>query len=145
MRQNIVSSGTRKCQKQDYNLTKDIFHKKVIRPFLDELIKEMKNAFDISNLPVLNAFLKLNPQKIPDKDSLLFGNYGMEEVTLLHNFYGKGKEESFQRRPVQADALYDTQLSCLLLEFSNFKLYLWTKTSTLTRIFGDGKTCKVQI
>ena len=142
-RQNIVSSGTCKCQKQDYNLTKDIFHKKVIRPFLDELIKEMKNAFHISNLPVLNAFLKLNPQKIPDKDSLLFENYGMEEVTLLHNFYGKGKEESFQGRT--EDALYDTQLSCLLLEFSNFKLYLWTKSSTLTRIFGDGKICKVQI
>ena len=69
----------------------------------------MKNAFHISNLPVLNAFLKLNPQKIPDKDSLLFENYGMEEVTLLHNFYGKGKEESFQGRT--EDALYDTQLS----------------------------------
>ena len=105
-RQNIVSSGTRKCQKQDYNLTKDIFHKKVTRPFLNQLVKEMKNAFDISNLPVLNAFLKLNPQKIPDKDSLLFENYGMEEVTLLHNFYGKGKEESFQGRT--EDALYDT-------------------------------------
>ena len=105
-RQNIVSSGTCKCQKQDYNLTKDIFHKKVTRPFLNQLVKEMKNAFDISNLPVLNAFLKLNPQKIPDKDSLLFENYGMEEVTLLHNFYGKGKEESFQGRT--EDALYDT-------------------------------------
>ena len=40
------------------------------------LIKEMKNEFNISNLHVLNAFLKLDPQKIPNKDSLLFGNYG---------------------------------------------------------------------
>ena len=38
-RQNIVSFGTHKCQKQDHNLTKDIFHKKVIKPFIDELIK----------------------------------------------------------------------------------------------------------
>ena len=38
-RQNIVSSGTCKHQKQDHNLTKDIFHKKVIKPFIDELIK----------------------------------------------------------------------------------------------------------
>ena len=60
-RQNIVSTGTRKRQKQEHNLNKDIFHKKVH----DELIKEMKNAFDISNLPVLIAFLKLDPQKIP--------------------------------------------------------------------------------
>ena len=116
-----MSSGTRKRQKQDTHLTKDIFHKKVIKPFINELIKEMKNAFDISNLPVLNVFLKLNLQKIPKKDSLLFENYGMEEVTLLHNFYGKGKEDSFQGRTVQADALYDTQLSCLLLEFSILK------------------------
>ena len=39
MRQNIVSSGTCKYQKQDHNLTKDIFHEKVIKPFIDELIK----------------------------------------------------------------------------------------------------------
>ena len=72
-RQNIVSSGTHKCQKQDHTLTKDIFHKKLIKPFIDELIKEMKNAFDISNLPILNAFLKLDPQKIR----------GVEQVTLV--------------------------------------------------------------
>ena len=56
----------------------------------------MKNAFDISNLPVLNAFLILDSQKIPDKDSLLFEYYAVKKVTLLHNFYGKGKEDSFQ-------------------------------------------------
>ena len=84
----------------------------------------MKNAFDISNLPVLSAFLKLDPQKIPNKDSLLFENYGVEKVTLFHNFYEKGKEDSFQGRTVPTDASYDTQLSCLLLEFSNFKSYV---------------------
>ena len=41
-RQNIVSFGTHKCQKQDHNLTKDIFHKKVIKPFIDELIKSKR-------------------------------------------------------------------------------------------------------
>ena len=39
-RQNIVSSGMRKQQKQDHNLTKDIFHKTFIKPFIDELIKK---------------------------------------------------------------------------------------------------------
>ena len=95
----------------------------------------MKNAFDISNLPVLNAFLKLDPQKIPDKDSLLFENYGVEEVTLLHNFYGKGTEDTFQGRTVQADALYDTQLSCLLLEFSNFKSYVCEQKAALSELW----------
>ena len=137
-----MSSGTRKRQKQDHKLTKDIFHKKVIKSFIDELIKEMKNGFDISNLPVLNAFLKLDPQKIPDKDSLPFENYGMEEVTLLHNFYGKGKEDSFQGRTVQADALHDTHLSCLLLEFSNFKSYVCEQKALSQEYSGKEKSLK---
>ena len=132
-RQNIVSSGMCKRQKQDHNLAKDIFHKKVMKPFIDELIKEMKSAFDISNLTVLNAFLKLDPQKIPNKDSLLFENYGVEEATLLHNCHGKGKEDSFQGRTVQADDLYDTQLSCLLLEFSYFKSYVCEQKAALSQ------------
>ena len=137
-----MSSGTRKRQKQDHNLTKDIFHKKVIKPFIDELIKEMKNRFDISNLPVLNAFLKLDPQKIPDKDSFLFENYGVEEVTLLHNFYGKGKEDSFQARTVQADVLYDAQRSCRLLEFSNFKSYVCEQKALSKEYSGKKKSLK---
>ena len=142
-RLNIVFSGTCKRQKEDHNLTKDIFHKKVIKSFIDELIKEMKNAFDISNLPILNAFLKLDPQKIPDKDSLLFENYGVEKVTLLHNFYIKGKGDSFQGRTVQADALYDTQLSCLLLEFSNFKSYVCEQKAALSQEYlGKEKSLK---
>ena len=142
-RQNIVSSGARKRQKQDHTLTKDIFHKKLIKPFIDELIKEVKNAFDISNLLVLYAFLKVDPQKIPDKDSLLFENYGVEEVTLLYNFYGKGKEDSFQGRTVQADALYDTQLSYLLLEFSNFESYVCEQKAALSQEYlGKEKSLK---
>ena len=138
-----MSSGTCKHQKQDHNLTKYIFHKKVINPFINELIKEMKNESNISNLPVLNAFLKLDPQKIPDKDSLLFENYGVEKVTLLHNFYIKGKGDSFQERTVQADALYDTQLSCLLLEFSNFKSYVCEQKATLSQEYsGKDKSLK---
>ena len=116
MREKIFSSGARKRQKQDHNLTKDIFHKKIIKQFIDELIKKMKNTFDISNLPILNAFPKLDPQKIPDKDSLLFENYGVEEVTLLHNVYGKGKEESFQGRTVQV----------LLYMIPNFHAFYWS-------------------
>ena len=133
MRDKTLSFGTCKHQKQDHNLTKDIFHKKVIKPFINELIKEMKNAFDISNLPVLNGFLKLYPQKILNKDSLLFENYGVE-VTLLHNFYGKGKEDSFQGRAVQANfhAFY-WSLAILKVIFVNKKQHsqknIWGRKS----------------
>ena len=102
----------------------------------------MINAFNISNLPVSNAFLKLDPQKIPNRDSLLFENYGVE-VTLLENFYGKGKEDSFQGRTVQVDALYGVHFSCLLLEFSNFKSYVCEqKAARIFEYLGKEKSLK---
>ena len=74
----------------------------------------MKGAFNILNLPVLNAFLKLDPRCLPDRDSLSFESYSEEELKVLHDFYGAGKQDTFQGRMVQADALYD-----------NFHLYYW--------------------
>ena len=114
-RQNIVSFGLRKCQQQNHNLIKDILDKKVIKPFIDESIKEMKNAFNISNLPVLNAFLKLDPQKIPDKDSLLFENYGVE-VTLCITFMEKVKKTAFK----------GGQLKWMPYMIPNFHAFYWS-------------------
>ena len=73
---------------------------------------------------------------------MLFENYGVEDVTLLHNFYGKGKEDSFQGRTVQAAVLYDTQLSCLLLEFSNFKSYVCEQKALSQEYSGKEKSLK---
>ena len=53
----------------------------------------MKGTFDISNLPVLDAFLKLDPPGLPDRDSLLFESYSKEELKVLHDFYGTGKQD----------------------------------------------------
>ena len=143
MRDKILFSSMCEYQKQDHNLTKDIFHKKVIKSFIDELIKEMKNAFDISNLPVLNAFLKIDAQKIPNKDSLLFENYGVKEVTLCIAFMEKVKKTAFK----------GGQFERMLYMIPNFYAFYWSlailqvmfvkKRSTLTRIFGEGKIFKV--
>ena len=75
----------------------------------------MKGAFNISNPPVLNVFLKLDPRNLPDRDSILFESYGVGELKVLHDFYGTGKHNTIQGRMVQADALYDT----------HFHLYCW--------------------
>ena len=84
----------------------------------------MKVAFNISNLPVLNAFLKLDTRGPPDRGSSSFESSGEVELKALHDFYGTGKQDTFQWRTVQTDALYDTQFSSLLLEFRNFKSYI---------------------
>ena len=75
-RQNIVSSGTCKHQKQDHNLTKDIFHKKVIKLFIDELIKEMKNEHD---------YVKLFPDTCNFfcKDAVKFTNKTFVSIKLV--------------------------------------------------------------
>ena len=143
MREKIFSSGARKRQKQDHNLTKDIFHKKIIKQFIDELIKKMKNTFDISNLPILNAFPKLDPQKIPDKDSLLFENYGVEEVTLLHNVYGKGKEESFQGRTVQVLLYMIPDFHAFYLSLAILKIKVCEQKAALSQEYsGKEKSLK---
>ena len=90
-KQNIVSSGIRRRQKQDHNLSKGDSHTTVIKPFTHALIEEMKGAFNILNLPVLNAFLKLDPRGPQDRDSLSFESYCEEEFEVLHDFYGSGK------------------------------------------------------
>ena len=74
----------------------------------------MNGAFNISNLPVLNAFLKIDPQGIPDRDSLSFESCGKEELKVLHDFYGTGQQDIFQGRMMQTDTL----------EFRNFKSYI---------------------
>ena len=71
-KQNIVSSGIRKHQKQDHNLSKGDFHTTVVKSFIQALIEEMKGGSDISNLPVINAFLKIDPWGLPDMDSISF-------------------------------------------------------------------------
>ena len=60
-KQSIASSGTcTKRSRQDYTDTHKEFHEKVIQPFIIALTKEMKDAFDLTNVPVLNSFLKLD-------------------------------------------------------------------------------------
>ena len=144
-KQNIVSSGIRKRQKQDHNLKKRDFHKTVVKPFIDALTEEMKGAFDISNLLVLNAFLKLDPRSLPDRDSLSFESYGEEELKVLHDFYGTGKQDIFQGRMVQADTFYDTQFSSLLLELRNFKSYVSQQKITSSQEYaGKEKSSKLK-
>ena len=77
------------------------------------LIEEIKGAFDISNLPDLNAFLKLDPMGLQDRDSLSFESYGKKELKVLHDLYGTGKQDICQGRMAEANVVYDTQFPSL--------------------------------
>ena len=124
-RRNIVSTGTRKRSKIDRSLNNSQdFHTKVIQPFVKALVKEIKNAFDLTNLPILNAFLKLDPQDIPTKEATEFPSYGEKELKVLFDHYGTSKEDTFQERTIKANSLLDCSFSVLTVEYTNFKDYV---------------------
>ena len=98
------------------------FHEKVIQPFIIALTKEMKDAFDLSNLPVLNSFLKLDSQDLPTTESTKFSTYGEHEMKEFYKHYGTRKEDTFQERSVNTDALLDVPMDALLIEYAGFRI-----------------------
>ena len=67
-----VAGGTRKQSRIDASITRLEFHSSTISPFTDALMKEITYAFDLSELLVLTASLKLDPY---DALELEFGGY----------------------------------------------------------------------
>ena len=92
-------------------LSKGYFHTTVVKPFIHALIEEMKGAFDISNLPVLNAFPKLDPWVFLDRDSLSFESY-VEELKVLHDFHGL------------VNTIYSKEQQCKLVHFMTHNFHL---------------------
>ena len=64
-----VAGETRKQSRIDASITRLKFHYSTINPFIDALLKEITYAFDLSELPVLTAFLKLDPTDLPESTS----------------------------------------------------------------------------
>ena len=84
----------------------------------------MKDAFDLTNLPVLNLFLKLDPQGLPSAESTEFPTYGEHEIKELYNHYDTRKEDTFQERTVTTEALLDVPIDALLIEYARFVNYV---------------------
>ena len=59
--------------------------------FMKALIVEMKGAF-LLNLPVLRAMTYLNPDKIPKENDEKFLDYGKNDISTLHGFYGMQRD-----------------------------------------------------
>ena len=124
-RRNTVSSGTRtKRSRQDYTDTHKEFHKKVIQPFIIALTKEMKDAFDLTNLTFLNSFLILDPQGLLSTESTEFPTYDEHMIKELYSHYGTRKEDTFQERTITTEALLDVPVNKLLIEYAGFKNYV---------------------
>lgn len=90
-----VADGTRKQSRLDQSLSLAEFHVDVIIPFMAALQGEIAAAFDLTDLPILNAFLKLDPCDLPDNASTTFAEYGNSELEILYEFYGNEAHAGF--------------------------------------------------
>ena len=67
-----VVGGTKKQSRIDTSITRIEFYSSTINPLIAVLMKEITYAFDLLELPVLTAFLKLDPADLPESISLEF-------------------------------------------------------------------------
>lgn len=77
----------RKHPLQVRNWSKDDFHSIFVKPFNHALIEEVKNTVDISIPPTLNAFLRLDPQSLPDRNSSWFASNSKVDLKVFLDFW----------------------------------------------------------
>ena len=87
----------------------------------------MKGMFDLTNLPVLNSFLKLDLQGLQSAEWTDFPTYGEHKIVQSLRYkarYVPRKEDMVQERTVTTDTLLDVPIDALLIEYARFKKYL---------------------
>ena len=117
------------------------FHSKIIKPFITALIKEISSAFDLSDLPILNAFLVLDPVSIPDSTMSVFSSYGLDELKVLHDFYANDATDHYQGRTTRCERLLHCPLQALQLEFGGYKAYVDSQRQRVKREAESKENC----
>ena len=121
-----VAGNTRKKSRIDTDISMEDFHTSVIQPFVKALSDEIASAFDLSDLPILNAFLKIDPSCIPTQSDISFTEFGTSELKVLFEFYGKDAVDKFQGKITRAEKIITCPLSSLELELGGYKNYVAT-------------------
>ena len=122
-----VTGGTRKKARLETTNVNDPFthfHSEIRKPFLSALMKEILTAFDLSDLPILNSFLVLDPVSIPESTSSDFASYGNNKLKTLHDFYGSDATDTYQGRTTYCEKLLNCQYHQLEMEYSGYKNYV---------------------
>ena len=80
------AGGTRKQSRIDASVGRTEFHSSTINPFIDSLMKEITYAFNLSELRMLAAFLKLDLADLHESTSSEFQEYGKQELVCFTIF-----------------------------------------------------------
>lgn len=95
---------------------KDVFMSGTIKPLVQDLINEIKEAMHVE--PVLQAFGVLDPRNLPDNIEELIG-YGEAEITELSKHYGTALQDTYKRHTKTGTPILDGPK--LVAEFNSFK------------------------
>ena len=130
-----VAGGTRKQSRIDASITRIEFHSSTINSFIDALMKEITYAFDLSELSVLTAFLKLDPADLPERTSSKFREYGTRELRVLYDFHGNEATDEYHGRTTRSEKLLRCPYDALELEFGGYKSYINSQKSKVREEF----------
>ena len=130
-----VAGETRKQSRIDASITRLKFHSSTINPFIDALFKEITYAFDLSELPVLTDFLKLDPTDQPESTSSESWEYGTQELHVLYNFYGNEVANEYHGRITRSEKLLRCPCDALELELGGYKSYINSQESKVWEEF----------
>ena len=97
------------------------FHHKTAVPFLKALIKEIKVAFKLDNLPISLAMTVLDPHGIPSKEDDSFDSHRNDKIETLFNFYGKTQDGVFDGHRTSSPALFSCTQKLLKIEYGGYK------------------------
>ena len=93
-------------------------------PFITALVAEISQVFHLSEFPVLQALLTLDPKAFPDTGSEEFQTYRNNSLRILCNQYRSDASNEFQGRFTKSDRLLKCPYDALQLEFGGLKTYV---------------------
>lgn len=84
-RKNLRNQG---CQMKVEN-----FHTNIAQNLLIKLVKEVEEAFDVSDFPIIDAFHSFDPRNLL---ATAEPSYGLDVAKRIYDFYGYNKVDIFQ-------------------------------------------------
>ena len=93
----------------------------VVKPFVSALIVEMKGAFDMSDIPIVLALMRLDPISILEESDI---DDDVESLKTLHEFYGNVRTGKFGEHTTTCENIINCNEESLVAEYKTFHQYI---------------------
>ena len=117
MQLSVSGSPRKKCAKDRFSNDKDQFCETVIKPFVSALIMEMKGAFDMFDILIVLALMRLGPISILEESDI---DKDVESVKTLHEFYGNVRTGEFGEPTTTCEKIINCNEESLVTEYKTF-------------------------